>query len=79
MLPRGGIGVGTGHRCPLPRCFQHRICFGGRVTETVWGEGTVSFEPSEDDPTHLLKPKRIIGASLASGNQVLPWGVVLSE
>ena len=49
------------------------------ITETVWGEGTVRFEPSEDDPTHLLKPKRVLGASLVSGNQVLPWGVVLSD
>ncbi len=49
------------------------------ITETIWGEGTVRFEPSEDDPTHLLKPTRVLGASLVSGNQVLPWGVVLSE
>ena len=49
------------------------------ITETVWGEGTVRFEPSEDDPTHLLRPERILGASLVSGNQVLPWGVVLSD
>ena len=49
------------------------------ITETVWGEGTVRFEPSEDDPTYLLKPTRIIGASLVSGNQILPWGVVLSD
>ena len=49
------------------------------ITETIWGEGTVCFEPSGDDPTHLLKPTRILGASFVSGNQVLPWGVVLSE
>ena len=49
------------------------------ITGTVWGEGTVAFEPSEDDPTHLLAPKRVLGASLVSGNQVLPWGVVLSK
>ena len=49
------------------------------ITETVWGKGTVRFEPSDDDPTYLLKPKCIIGASLVSGNQVLPWGVVLSD
>ena len=49
------------------------------ITETIWGEGTVRFEPSDDDPTHLLKPTRILGASLVSGNQILPWGVVLSE
>lgn len=49
------------------------------VTETVWGTGTVNFEASDEDPTHLLKPSRVHGASLVSGNQVLPWGVVLSE
>ena len=49
------------------------------ITETVWGEGTVRFEPSDDDPTHLLKPARILGASLVSGNQVLPWGLVLND
>ena len=49
------------------------------ITGTIWGEGSVRFEPSHDDPTHLLRPTRILGASLVSGNQVLPWGVVLSE
>ena len=49
------------------------------ITDTVWGEGSVRFEPSEDDPTHLLNPARVLGASLVSGNQVLPWGVVLSD
>lgn len=47
------------------------------VTETIWGTGTVAFEKSSDDPTYKLSPKRIIGASLISGNQVLPWGIVL--
>ena len=48
------------------------------ITETVWGMAEVSFEESVEDPIYLLKPKRIIGASLVSGNQILPWGVVLS-
>jgi len=44
------------------------------VESILWGEGAVSFEASEEDPVHRLKPKRILGASLTKGQQTLVWG-----
>ena len=50
------------------------------ITETVWGEGTVMLRAERGRPHAPAEAsKRILGASLVSGNQVLPWGVVLSD
>lgn len=46
------------------------------VTDLRWGEAEVNFEASDEDPLHLLKPKRILGATYAAGGQVLHWGEV---
>lgn len=48
------------------------------VTQTLWGEARMRFEPSDDDPLHLLQPKRLLGASYVAGDQVLKPGRVLS-
>ena len=46
-------------------------------TQAIWGDAKVEFEPSEDDPLHLLAPKRILGASYVAGNQVLNPGRIV--
>ena len=38
------------------------------------GDGSLEFEPSDDDPLHALGPERVIGASYTTGHQILPWG-----
>ena len=47
------------------------------ATQTIWGKATVELEPSEDDPLHLLAPKRILGATYVAGNQVLNPGKIV--
>jgi hypothetical protein len=47
------------------------------TTQSLWGEATIDIEPSEDDPLHLLAPKRILGASYVAGNQVLNPGRIV--
>lgn len=49
-----------------------------QVTSETWGRGSVTFEHSEDDQTHLLTPRKVLGASLVSGTQTLVWGEELS-
>lgn len=44
------------------------------TTVNIKGEGSVFFEPSEDDPLYRLEPRKVIGASFTAGHQVLPWG-----
>jgi acetoacetate decarboxylase len=45
-----------------------------QVETEIWGQGMVAFEPSEDDPVHLLEPRKVLGASLLKGTQTLVWG-----
>ena len=45
-----------------------------QVEATVDGTGSIIVRPSRDDPVHELAPRRILGASVVTGEQVLPWG-----
>lgn len=49
-----------------------------RVDVNLKGAGRLEFEPSQDDPLHLLEPIKIIGATYVCGHQILPWGKELS-
>ena len=44
------------------------------ILETVWGRGAIEIQGTAADPLHELGPLEVRGASLVSGNQVLPWG-----
>ena len=48
-----------------------------QISEVRWGDAEIDFEASEDDPLHLLKPRRMVGATYIAGEQVLNWGRVL--
>ncbi len=43
------------------------------------GRGSVLFEPSEIDPTYLLKPKRILGGFFGQGDLYLPFGKIVHD
>jgi len=48
-----------------------------QINEVRWGDAEIDFEASEDDPLHLLKPGRVVGAAYIAGEQVLNWGAVV--
>ena len=48
------------------------------IVDTVWGRGTLELGASSSDALDELGPLDVLGASLVSGNQVLPWGDLVS-
>ncbi len=41
------------------------------------GEASIEFQPSEEDPLHVLKPKSIVQGIYGISNLVLPYGTVI--
>ena len=48
------------------------------IVETVWGTGAISLTSTASDPLGELGELDVLGASLVGGNQLLPWGDLVS-
>lgn len=48
------------------------------VVSTTWGRGSIELQSTRSDPLGDLGDLEVMGASLVTGNQVLPWGDVVT-
>ena len=48
------------------------------ITNTVWGQGTIEIESTAADPLNEIGSLEVLGASFVTGEQVLPWGEIVS-
>jgi len=48
------------------------------IANTVWGRGAIEIEPTAADPLNELGTLEVLGASFVTGEQVLPWGEIVS-
>jgi hypothetical protein len=48
------------------------------IVSTTWGRGSIELQSTVSDPLGDLGDLEVLGASLVTGNQVLPWGDVVS-
>ena len=49
-----------------------------QIDETVWGNGAIEIRATSSDPLDELGSLEVLGASLVTGTQVLPWGELVS-
>lgn len=68
LIPRAGVAEADVKRVVVMEAETQR------VDVSLKGGGKIEFEPSDDDPLHLLEPIKVLGATYVCGHQILPWG-----